>query len=341
MNVFFFKMISRNLIITPLKALVSPRNASHGTTANQVFRPLSTKVAEQTTTSQDASDARKMDERFNKRNPYLNPLRKSFKDSILPPNWQEMRFKYPEFLPSIEQQQKYRNTLREKLERRDMLNRRSVIDIPEFYVGSILRVEVSDHYANGKVSKFTGICIQREGQGLRAVFALRNVIEGEGVEIRYDMYNPTIRNIEVLKLEKRLDNHLLYLRDALPEYSTLPENMVSVTHQEGAEVPVNKILVKMKPRPWGYMWEKYDFRGIEKMEDIPEYMYNKYRDPKKGYHSKRKYDTMLLYRKHVTEDEQYDIWQDVERHEKNVVDLRRTEKRKRVMQEQLRTRFAR
>lgn len=43
------------------------------------------------------------------------------------------RFKYPEFLPDPDI--KMRNTLREKLERMDMMKRRTIIDIPQFYVG--------------------------------------------------------------------------------------------------------------------------------------------------------------------------------------------------------------
>ena len=34
----------------------------------------------------------------------------------------------------------------------------------------------------------------------------------------YELYNPMIRDITVIKLEKRLDDDLTYLRDALPEY---------------------------------------------------------------------------------------------------------------------------
>jgi hypothetical protein len=45
----------------------------------------------------------------------------------------ECRFVYPEFLPDPKVE--HRNTLREKLERMDMLNRRIHIDIPEFYIG--------------------------------------------------------------------------------------------------------------------------------------------------------------------------------------------------------------
>ena len=51
---------------------------------------------------------------------------------VAPP---EFRFIYPEFLPDPDPQ--HRNRLKEKLERMDMLQRRSVVEIPEFYTGTI------------------------------------------------------------------------------------------------------------------------------------------------------------------------------------------------------------
>ena len=60
-----------------------------------------------------------------------------------------------------------------------------------------------------------------------------------GVEIMYDMYNPTIQKIDVLKLEKRLDDELFYLRDAPQEFSTVPFNFEMIPHPPGAPVPVN------------------------------------------------------------------------------------------------------
>ena len=54
--------------------------------------------------------------------------------------------------------------------------------------------------------------------GLRHRFTLRNIIDDQGVEIMYELYNPMIRDITVIKLEKRLDEEMVYLRDALPEY---------------------------------------------------------------------------------------------------------------------------
>lgn len=50
--------------------------------------------------------------------------------SVVPTN---CRYVYPEFLPDPKME--WRNSLREKLERMDMIQRRKHIDIPEFYVG--------------------------------------------------------------------------------------------------------------------------------------------------------------------------------------------------------------
>ncbi|KAG8519843.1 39S ribosomal protein L19, mitochondrial, partial [Galemys pyrenaicus] len=47
--------------------------------------------------------------------------------------------------------------------------------------------------------------------------------------------------IQVVKLEKWLDDSLLYLRDALPEYRTFDVNMKSVVEESSQEVPVNQL----------------------------------------------------------------------------------------------------
>lgn len=63
--------------------------------------------------------------------------------------------------------------------------------------------------------------------------------------MKYQLYDPTIQKIEVLRLEKRLDDELLYLRDAPNEYSTFDENMEAEYLPEGAPVPVNPAIVKL------------------------------------------------------------------------------------------------
>ena len=66
-----------------------------------------------------------------------------------------------------------------------------------------------------------------------------------GVEIRYDLYNPTLQRIQVLKLEKRLDDELFYLRDAPQEHSTVPFDMAPIPHPSGAPIPINTIKVSI------------------------------------------------------------------------------------------------
>ncbi|XP_013139522.1 PREDICTED: 39S ribosomal protein L19, mitochondrial [Papilio polytes] len=219
----------------------------------------------------------------------------------------EYRHVYPEFLP--DPNPKWRNTLREKMERADMLKRRSQIDIPEFYVGSILAVVISDPHAQGKTSRFVGICIERKGCGLRAEFILRNVVDHQGVEIRYDLYDPTIQSIQVLRLEKRLDDKLYYLRDALPEYSTFPFDMDPEILPEGTPVSVNPVQVKLKPKPWLERWERQELKGVANIEEHLKEKDKVRRELRKT--PWEKYDLMKQYRQTIPAEDQNEIWGEV------------------------------
>ncbi|XP_060769793.1 39S ribosomal protein L19, mitochondrial isoform X2 [Neoarius graeffei] len=200
------------------------------------------------------------------------------------------RFVSPEFIPPRQRT----NPLKFFLERQDMIQRRKALNIPEFYVGSILSVTSSDPYAANNTKRFVGICIQRSGKGLGATFILRNIVDGQGVEICYELYNPCMKHIEVLKLEKRLDDNLMYLRDALPEYSTFSFDMKPVHLPQTQDVPINQLKVKMKPRPWSKRWErpKFNIQGIR---------FDLYLTPEQMKHAQewaepwRKYDMLMEY----------------------------------------------
>ncbi|XP_052868917.1 39S ribosomal protein L19, mitochondrial [Anopheles cruzii] len=224
--------------------------------------------------------------------------------SIIPPNYRHV---YREFLPDPKLE--WRNSLREKLERRDMLSRRANIDIPEFYVGSVLAVTASDRHAETKTARFVGICILREKCGLRARFILRNVIDHQGIEISYDLYDPTLQKIEVLRLEKRVDDQLIYLRDALDEYSTFDVNMEPETLPDGAPVPVNDLKVVLKPHPWYARWERHNLQGVANMAE--------HTNERRRVNAARlatpweKYDLMKEYRRSIPEEEQKEIFTEV------------------------------
>lgn len=50
----------------------------------------------------------------------------------------------------------------------------------QMLLGSILSVTVSDPNAPGKTNTFVGICTERDGNGMRSNFTLRNVVDGHG-----------------------------------------------------------------------------------------------------------------------------------------------------------------
>lgn len=80
-----------------------------------------------------------------------------------------------------------------------MLARRVHVEIPEFYVGSVLAVTYSEPHAAGKINRFVGICIERHSCGLRASFQLRNIVDSQGIEMLFELYDPAIQKIECLR----------------------------------------------------------------------------------------------------------------------------------------------
>ncbi|ODM96476.1 39S ribosomal protein L19, mitochondrial [Orchesella cincta] len=257
--------------------------------------------------------------------PHQNPYKNEMEETFAP-----FRFVYPEFLP--DPTIKWRNRVREKLERMDMLKRRSNIDIPEFYVGSILSVTLSDRNAPGKTNTFVGICIQREGTAMRSMFTLRNVVDGHGVEITFDLYNPTILNITCLRLEKRLDENLRYLRDAPPEYSTFPFDMVPELRNPDAPVPINTLKVKLNPKPWHAKWQLWDLKGVEDFShELESREWRKLNTWKfsEGYET-AKYDLMKTYRSTIPAEEQTEIYSEVHQQLAKLTASLRKQKRKRT-----------
>ncbi|XP_064405146.1 large ribosomal subunit protein bL19m-like [Halichondria panicea] len=115
------------------------------------------------------------------------------------------------------------------LNQSDITKRKVNSRIPFFTAGSYLLVTRADPFSPRGESKFVGICIaRRKVNTLGSTFTMRNVIDGIGVEIMFELYSPAIKEIKVLKLEKRRRAKLYYLRDKPPKYSTVKENMKPV-----------------------------------------------------------------------------------------------------------------
>ena len=114
------------------------------------------------------------------------------------------------------------------LNQSDIQKRTSNTRIPFFTPGSYLSVTRADPYSPSGETKFVGICIARRSRGLGSTFILRNVINGMGVEMMFELYSPALREIKVLKLERRRRAKLYYLRDKPQKFSTVSEKMEPV-----------------------------------------------------------------------------------------------------------------
>ena len=63
-----------------------------------------------------------------------------------------------------------------------------------------------------RLTRFLGIVTERGGSGLAAFARVRNVVERVGVEFVYNLYSPTVHKVEVLRLQKSMDDDMLFLR---------------------------------------------------------------------------------------------------------------------------------
>lgn len=126
------------------------------------------------------------------------------------------------------------------LNRSDVVKRKINMHLPLFLSGSYLSVTKADPYSPSGESTFAGICISRRKiKQLGSTFILRNVINGMGVEMMYELYSPALKEIKVLKLERRRRAKLYYLRDKPPKYSTVNEKMVPVKTPKGP-IPLHR-----------------------------------------------------------------------------------------------------
>jgi large subunit ribosomal protein L19 len=72
-------------------------------------------------------------------------------------------------------------------------------DIPDFRPGDTLKVHVKViEGARSRVQIFQGVCIARQGDGVRETFRVRKVSFGVGVERVIPVHSPIVEKIEVV-----------------------------------------------------------------------------------------------------------------------------------------------
>lgn len=105
-------------------------------------------------------------------------------------------------------------------------------DLTDFQIGDV--VDVHQKILEGdkaRVQVFSGVVIARRGEGMRSMFTVRRMVQGEGVERVFPIHSPKIAKIEVKRTGRVRRAKLYYLRDRVGKAMRLRER------KDVAEVP--------------------------------------------------------------------------------------------------------
>ena len=106
----------------------------------------------------------------------------------------------------------------------ESLERRQLRDVPDFKAGDTVRVHFKVIEGNRqRVQVFEGICIKRQGSGVRETFTVRKNSFGVGVERTFPLHSPKIEKLEVAMVGDVNRAKLYYLRGRVGKKSRVRE----------------------------------------------------------------------------------------------------------------------
>jgi len=100
-------------------------------------------------------------------------------------------------------------------------------ETPYFEIGDT--VDVHCRILEGekeRIQVFTGVVIGRSGSGTREMFAVRRIVQGEGVERKFPLHSPRIAKIAVKRAGVVRRAKLYYLRDRVGKAVRLKERRI-------------------------------------------------------------------------------------------------------------------
>jgi large subunit ribosomal protein L19 len=102
-------------------------------------------------------------------------------------------------------------------------------DLPKFDIGDTVDVHVRILEGNKeRVQVFNGTVIARRGEGVREMFTVRRIVQGEGVERIFPVVSPKIAKVEVKRTGRTRRAKLFYLRDRVGKATKLREKKARV-----------------------------------------------------------------------------------------------------------------
>jgi large subunit ribosomal protein L19 len=107
-------------------------------------------------------------------------------------------------------------------------------DIPDFTVGDTVDIHVRIlEGQKERVQIFNGVVIGRKGEGMREMFTVRRIVQGEGVERVFPLHSPKIAKIEVKRTGRTRRAKLYYLRKRVGKATRLRERKAKPSDTSG------------------------------------------------------------------------------------------------------------
>jgi large subunit ribosomal protein L19 len=106
-------------------------------------------------------------------------------------------------------------------------------DVPKFEIGDT--VDVHLRILEGqkeRIQIYNGVVIGRRGEGMREMFTVRRIVQGEGVERQFPLHSPKIAKIEVKRTGVVRRAKLYYLRDRVGKATRLRERTAKTPKTE-------------------------------------------------------------------------------------------------------------
>ena len=115
----------------------------------------------------------------------------------------------------------------EQLEQEEIARLSEGRTIPDFGPGDTVIVQVKvKEGTRERLQAYEGVVIARRNRGLNSSFIVRKISSGEGVERTFQLYSPTIGNIEVKRRGDVRRAKLYYLRERSGKSARIKEKLV-------------------------------------------------------------------------------------------------------------------
>ena len=123
-------------------------------------------------------------------------------------------------------------------------------EVPNFAIGD--QVDVHVRILEGQKERtqvFSGVVISRRGEGMREMFTVRRIVQGEGVERIFPLHSPKIAKIETKRTGQVRRAKLYYLRGRVGKATRLRERKAKVPHDGAADKDTKAAAATSEPKP--------------------------------------------------------------------------------------------